>query len=67
MMGRWLNCPHNGYEVTLFTDARAIVKGTEDESIARGLYAKYVGACNVSCEAWCREFGNLNRLRTLRR
>lgn len=34
----------DGYEVTLFADARAIIKGTEDESVARGLYAKYVGA-----------------------
>ena len=32
------------YEITLFADARAIIKGTQDESIARGLYAKYVGA-----------------------
>lgn len=31
------------YELTLFADARAIVKGTDDESVARGLYAKYVG------------------------
>ncbi len=33
-----------GYEITLFADARAIIKGTEDESVARGLYAKYIGA-----------------------
>lgn len=32
------------YEITLFADARAIIKGTQDESVARGLYAKYVGA-----------------------
>jgi adenylyltransferase/sulfurtransferase len=31
------------YELTLFTDGRAIVKGTGDASIARGVYAKYVG------------------------
>ncbi len=31
------------YEITLFADARAIIKGTEDETVARGLYAKYVG------------------------
>jgi len=31
------------YEITLFADARAIIKGTQDESVARGLYAKYVG------------------------
>lgn len=34
----------DGYEITLFADARAIIKGTEDESVARGLYAKYIGA-----------------------
>lgn len=33
----------DAYEITLFADARAIIKGTEDESVARGLYAKYVG------------------------
>jgi len=33
----------DGMEVTLFPDARAIVKGTEEESAARTLYAKYVG------------------------
>lgn len=34
----------DNYEITLFADARAIIKGTEDESVARGLYAKYIGA-----------------------
>jgi adenylyltransferase/sulfurtransferase len=34
----------DGYEITLFADGRAIIKGTEDDSVARGLYAKYVGA-----------------------
>ncbi len=33
----------DGYEVTVFPDARAIVKGTDDPTVARGLYAKYVG------------------------
>jgi molybdopterin/thiamine biosynthesis adenylyltransferase len=32
------------YELTLFRDGRAIVKGTDDASIARSIYAKYVGA-----------------------
>jgi adenylyltransferase/sulfurtransferase len=32
------------YEITLFADGRAIIKGTQDESVARGLYAKYIGA-----------------------
>jgi adenylyltransferase/sulfurtransferase len=31
------------YELTIFADGRAIVKGTADPAIARALYAKYVG------------------------
>lgn len=31
------------YEMTIFPDARAIIKGTEDETVARSLYARYVG------------------------
>lgn len=34
---------HNGTELTVFTDGRAIIKGTDDISAARSLYAKYVG------------------------
>ncbi len=33
----------NGYEMTVFSDGRAIVKGTDDPGIARGLYSRYVG------------------------
>jgi hypothetical protein len=32
------------YEMTVFPDGRAIVKGTSDEGVARSLYARYVGA-----------------------
>jgi adenylyltransferase/sulfurtransferase len=32
------------YEITLFADARAIIKGTDDESTARSLYARYIGS-----------------------
>jgi len=32
------------YEVTLFRDGRAIIKGTTDPMVARSLYAKYVGS-----------------------
>jgi molybdopterin-synthase adenylyltransferase len=32
------------YEMTLFPDGRAIIKGTTDTGIARGLYARYVGS-----------------------
>jgi adenylyltransferase/sulfurtransferase len=31
------------YEMTIFPDGRAIVKGTSDLGVARSLYAKYVG------------------------
>jgi molybdopterin/thiamine biosynthesis adenylyltransferase len=31
------------FEMTLFSDGRAIIKGTTDTAVARGLYAKYVG------------------------
>jgi len=34
----------DGYELTIFPDARAIIKGTDDEKIARSLYARYIGA-----------------------
>ena len=32
-----------GYELTVFRDARAIVRGTDDPSVARSVYARYVG------------------------
>jgi molybdopterin-synthase adenylyltransferase len=32
------------YEMTLFPDGRAIIKGTNDTAIARSLYARYVGS-----------------------
>ena len=32
------------YEVTVFADGRAIVKGTRDPAVARSLYARYIGA-----------------------
>jgi adenylyltransferase/sulfurtransferase len=31
------------YELTVFSDGRAIIKGTNDEAVAATLYAKYVG------------------------
>jgi len=38
---RFLSPP---YEMTVFADGRAILKGTRDPAIARSLYARYVGA-----------------------
>src|SRR5437899_544775 len=32
------------YEMTLFPDGRAIIKGTTDAAVARSLYARYVGS-----------------------
>jgi molybdopterin-synthase adenylyltransferase len=34
----------DGYEMTIFPDARSIIKGTDDLAVARSLYAKYIGA-----------------------
>jgi molybdopterin-synthase adenylyltransferase len=31
------------YEMTVFADGRAIVKGTQDPAVARSLYARYIG------------------------
>jgi len=31
------------YEITVFADGRAILKGTTDVAVARGLYSKFVG------------------------
>ena len=32
------------YEITLFPDGRAIIKGTTDTAVARSLYARFIGA-----------------------
>jgi adenylyltransferase/sulfurtransferase len=31
------------YEMTIFPDGRAIIKGTQDVAVARSLYARYIG------------------------
>jgi adenylyltransferase/sulfurtransferase len=38
-----LRCTVDGYELTVFPDARAIIKGTDDEQVARSVYARYIG------------------------
>ena len=38
-----LRCVVDGYELTLFPDARAIIKGTDDPQVARAVYARYIG------------------------
>jgi len=35
---------HEPYEMTLFPDGRAIIKGTSDTAVARSLYARFVGS-----------------------
>jgi len=32
------------FEMTVFADGRAILKGTRDPAVARSLYARYIGA-----------------------
>ena len=32
-----------GYDITVFRDARSIIRGTTDPAVARGLYARYIG------------------------
>ena len=39
-----LKCALDSYELTIFTDGRAIIRGTQDPAVARSLYAKYIGA-----------------------
>ena len=39
-----LTCNGEPYELAIFTDGRAIVKGTTDAAAAKSVYAKYVGA-----------------------
>ena len=39
-----LKCSLDPYELTVFPDGRVIVKGTQDPAVARGLYARYIGA-----------------------
>lgn len=38
-----LSDEHEGIGVTVFADGRAIVRGTSDPVVARGIYARYIG------------------------
>jgi molybdopterin/thiamine biosynthesis adenylyltransferase len=44
MLRAYITDGNKDFEMTLFPDGRAIVQGTDDISIARGIYAKYVGS-----------------------
>jgi molybdopterin-synthase adenylyltransferase len=39
-----LRCRIAPYELTVFADGRAVVKGTQDPAVARSLYARYISA-----------------------
>jgi len=39
-----LALPGEDFQLTIFPDGRAIIKGTDDITVARSLYARYVGA-----------------------
>ncbi len=41
--GFFLTFQVDSYELIIFPDARTIIKGTTDESVARGLFTKYIG------------------------
>jgi len=38
-----LSLSNPDYDITVFPDGRAIIKGTDDASTAKGLYARYIG------------------------
>ena len=38
-----LKCSNPPYELTLFRDGRAIVRGTEEASVARSVYSRMIG------------------------
>ena len=38
-----LSFKENGHEIVVFPDGRAIVKNTDDEALAKGLFARYIG------------------------
>jgi adenylyltransferase/sulfurtransferase len=39
-----VRCRIDSYELTVFGDGRAVIKGTDDPTVARKIYAQYVGA-----------------------
>lgn len=38
-----LRCEVEGYDIAVFPNGRAIINGTADETVARSIYAKYIG------------------------
>ncbi|MGH9446949.1 MAG: ThiF family adenylyltransferase [Terriglobia bacterium] len=39
-----VQCRLGDYDLTVFPDGRAIIKGTQDAALARSLYARYIGS-----------------------
>ena len=39
-----LNLKNPDYEISLFRDGRAIIKGTDDPAVAKTIYARYIGS-----------------------
>ncbi|MGH9356108.1 MAG: ThiF family adenylyltransferase [Terriglobia bacterium] len=39
-----LQCRVEQYQLTVFSDGRALIKGTDDPAVARSLYARYISA-----------------------
>lgn len=44
MLTAWISDDDTDYEITLFKNGRALVKGTQEAAEARSLYARYIGA-----------------------
>lgn len=44
MLTAWITDENTEYEITLFRNGRALVKGTREAAEARSLYARYIGA-----------------------
>lgn len=42
--GFLVQCAIDPYELTVFQDGRAMIKGTQDPAVARSIYARYVGS-----------------------
>ncbi len=44
MLRATISKPDANYEISLFPDGRAIIKGTDDPAVARSVYARFIGA-----------------------
>ncbi len=44
MLTAWITDDDTDYEITLFSNGRALVKGTQEAAEARSIYARYIGS-----------------------